>query len=154
MSDDREHAPDDSGPARAASGGAPWAWPADVRALLAAILVAAGVALRAAGSGEAPAGGGPPAGSIALRVDPNTAPRSVLEALPHVGPSLAGRIVEQRAIRPFLSAEDLRRVRGIGPATLARILPYLRIDRTPEGPVAGAGRAEPLRLARVRPDRP
>ena len=63
-----------------------------------------------------------------LLVDPNTAPASVLEALPHVGPSLARRLIEQREIRPFESIEELRlRVRGLGPATMARLAPHLRI---------------------------
>ncbi|MBV8130561.1 MAG: helix-hairpin-helix domain-containing protein [Planctomycetaceae bacterium] len=63
-----------------------------------------------------------------LVIDPNTAPSSVLEALPHVGPSLVKQLIEQREIRPFGSTEDLRRrVRGFGPVTLARLAPHLRI---------------------------
>src|SRR5258708_39272281 len=58
----------------------------------------------------------PPA--LPLRVDVNTAPPGVLEALPRIGPALAGRIIEAREERLFVSADDLdRRVRGIGPAT-------------------------------------
>ena len=69
-----------------------------------------------------------------LLVDPNTAPASVLEALPHVGPSLARRLIEQRAIRPFESIEELRlRVRGLGPATMARLAPHLRIKSERQG---------------------
>jgi helix-hairpin-helix protein len=47
-------------------------------------------------------------------------------ALPGVGPRLAVRIVRDRAARgPFGRPEGLLRVPGVGPATLARIRPYL-----------------------------
>lgn len=54
-------------------------------------------------------------------LDVNRAGIRELEALPGVGPALARRIVEERAIRPFSSVDDLARVRGIGPATIARL---------------------------------
>ena len=65
----------------------------------------------------------------ALRVDVNTAPPGVLEALPRIGPALAGRIVEAREELLFVSPDDVdRRVRGIGPVTIAGLRPYLRFD--------------------------
>jgi competence protein ComEA len=65
----------------------------------------------------------------ALSVEANSAPIAVLEALPGLGPVLAGRIVEAREVQPFRSMDDLdRRVRGIGPAKVAALLPYLRFD--------------------------
>jgi hypothetical protein len=65
----------------------------------------------------------------ALRVNVNTAPVGVLEALPRIGPALASRIVEAREELLFVSADDLdRRVRGIGPATIAGLRPHLRFD--------------------------
>ena len=58
----------------------------------------------------------------ARRVDVNTAGVAELERLPQVGPALARRIVEDREARgPFGSAEDLSRVRGIGPRTVANL---------------------------------
>jgi competence ComEA-like helix-hairpin-helix protein len=46
--------------------------------------------------------------------------------LPRVGETLARRIVQSRCEEgPFRSAEDLRRVRGIGPRTLENMRPYL-----------------------------
>ena len=51
-------------------------------------------------------------------VDPNRAPVEALQSLPGIGPTLAARIV---AHRPFADADDLRRVPGIGPATLDAI---------------------------------
>ena len=59
-------------------------------------------------------------------VDPNRANAMELESLPGIGPGIAGRIVLSRDLQgPFRSAEDLRRVRGIGPSRLSRIRPWL-----------------------------
>lgn len=59
-----------------------------------------------------------------LELNRATAPE--WERLPGIGPSLAARIVADRAERgPFRSPEGLLRVRGIGPRTLERIRPYL-----------------------------
>lgn len=53
-------------------------------------------------------------------VDVNRATLAELQALPRVGPALALRIVDWRALHgPYRSMEDLRHVRGIGPGTLA-----------------------------------
>jgi Helix-hairpin-helix motif len=105
-----------------------WTWPARARVLLAFVVLVSGVALRVAsdslGTGRQRTCRVVPV----LVIDPNTAPSSVLEALPHVGPSLVKQLIEQREIRPFGSTEDLRRrVRGFGPVTLARLTPHLRI---------------------------
>jgi competence ComEA-like helix-hairpin-helix protein len=52
-------------------------------------------------------------------IDLNAASAQELEALPRVGPALAKRIVERRQhAGAFQSLDDLRHVRGIGPATL------------------------------------
>ena len=57
----------------------------------------------------------------------NTAPAEIFSALPGIGPKLAARIVEVRREAPFASLDDLdRRVRGIGPAVLARVHPRYR----------------------------
>lgn len=62
-------------------------------------------------------------------LDLNTATAEELEALPGIGPTLAGRIVEWRqAHGAFRSAEDVMSVRGIGEATYAQIEPYIRFD--------------------------
>ena len=59
-----------------------------------------------------------------LEMDRATA--SDWERLPGIGPSLAARIVADRAEHgPFQTPEGLLRVRGIGPRTLERIRPYL-----------------------------
>ncbi len=66
---------------------------------------------------------------VGLPVDPNTADTSLLEQLPGIGPSIARAIVEDRQARgPFTDVDELQRVRGIGPATLESLRPFLGID--------------------------
>jgi competence protein ComEA len=60
-----------------------------------------------------------PGGAGAL-VNVNTATQEELESLPGVGPKTAQAII---AGRPYASVDDLLRVKGIGPATLAKIRP-------------------------------
>lgn len=63
-----------------------------------------------------------------VRVDLNTAPRAVLLALPRLGPQRVDAILAERAIEPFEALEDLdRRVKGLGPATIRALAPYLDV---------------------------
>lgn len=69
---------------------------------------------------------GPPAAAIVSLFDPLTflsrAPAESLDLLPGVGPVLATRLVAARTAHgPFRSWEDVDRVRGIGPKTIARL---------------------------------
>ena len=58
----------------------------------------------------------------------NVATAAELEALPGVGPVLAGRIVDWReANGPFPSVEILGEVTGIGDALLAQLRPLVRV---------------------------
>jgi competence protein ComEA len=107
-------------------------WPVAVRGLIVFVVVVAALTLRFAGC---PVDDSTEAIRRApvLVVDPNEAPASVLSALPNVGPTLLAKLIEQREIRPFVSTGDLRRrVRGLGPATLARLVPHLRINPSGE----------------------
>jgi competence protein ComEA len=59
-------------------------------------------------------------------IDLNRAGETELANIPGLGPVRAGQIVEERRQRgPYRNVEDLRRVKGIGPATLERIRPFL-----------------------------
>lgn len=52
----------------------------------------------------------------------NSGTQADLERLPGIGPSLAAKIVADRAAKgPFRSVDDLDRVSGIGPATVERL---------------------------------
>lgn len=77
-------------------------------------------------------------------IDLNRATASQLDALPGIGPVLAGRIVEQRARQgAFRSVDELLAVRGIGPRLFERLRPLVTCAR--------AGRtaaAESLQFAR------
>ena len=62
-------------------------------------------------------------------VDPNSAPLHVLEALPGIGPVLGRRIIDARGDGRFEAPEDLDvRIKGIGPAKVRTIRPFLRFD--------------------------
>jgi DNA uptake protein ComE-like DNA-binding protein len=68
---------------------------------------------------------------LQLVVDPNSAPRGVLVALPRLGPVLVDRIITEREIRPFASLDDFdRRVKGIGPVTAASLAPYFKFEES------------------------
>lgn len=62
--------------------------------------------------------------ALGVVIDVQTASVTDLQSLPGVGPVLAERIVEGR---PYASIDALDQVRGIGPATLARIRPRVRV---------------------------
>lgn len=60
-------------------------------------------------------------------VNVNTASATQLTDLPGIGPSKAQRIVEARKVKAFKRPEDLVRVKGIGPKTVKKLLPYLKV---------------------------
>ena len=81
----------------------------------------------------APGGGGPPppavarpAGVPAPLIDLDVATEVEIQALPRIGPALARRIVASRdSAGPFGGLEALRRVRGVGGATLKLLAPLV-----------------------------
>jgi competence ComEA-like helix-hairpin-helix protein len=65
-------------------------------------------------------------GPLRFITDVNSAPASELSLLPGIGYELANRLVEYRETNgPYQSLDDLNRVRGIGPKTLAQIEPMV-----------------------------
>ena len=62
-------------------------------------------------------------------IDLNSAGSAELIGVPGIGPVMAGRILAyRRESGPFRSVDELIRVRGVGPRTLEKIRPYLRIN--------------------------
>jgi competence ComEA-like helix-hairpin-helix protein len=57
------------------------------------------------------------------RIDINTATEKELKMIPGVGPVMASQII---AARPFRSADDLKKVNGIGDKKYAKIRPYFQ----------------------------
>ncbi|WP_422929861.1 ComEA family DNA-binding protein [Singulisphaera sp. PoT] len=106
-----------------------WGWTSAVRGVLIVLAASGTLALLTLAPRDEP----PAELPSGLVLDPNTARPEVLGALPKVGPALVARILEAREESPFRSVDELEgRVRGIGPATLETLRPYLRID-TVEG---------------------
>jgi competence protein ComEA len=64
-------------------------------------------------------------------IDVNTAGPAELERLPGIGPVMAARIIDTRQAGRFRTADDLRRVRGIGPKTLETLRPFVTCGETP-----------------------
>ena len=70
----------------------------------------------------------PPPPDALHRLDVNSATALQLERLPGIGPVLAKRIIDYRKrYGPFRHIDDLDKVKGIGPAKLAKLRDYVYI---------------------------
>lgn len=70
----------------------------------------------------------PPKAALATTININTATQAQLELLPGIGPALAMRIIEYRDKHGgFKSVQALDEVKGIGPKTLAKLQPLVRV---------------------------
>jgi len=66
--------------------------------------------------------------NLNLKLDPNTATISELQALPGIGLKLANNIINKRENMVFLNAEDLLKVPGIGKKTFEKVAPFIEIQ--------------------------
>ena len=77
---------------------------------------------------------------VALEI--NRADWPELTLLPGISRTMALRIVRHRGESgPFRTADDLQRIPGIGPKTVAKLRPYLKVDASTAdrpGPTEGA----------------
>lgn len=94
-----------------------------------------GVKPVAAGKVKRPGAGFPQGSSIGSpwRLNLNKATVGELQALPGVGPVLAGRIAERREKRgPFQQIEELREVKGISQKRMAQLRPLVQVGEEEE----------------------
>jgi competence protein ComEA len=64
------------------------------------------------------------AGDSAAVIDLDVATLDEIDALPRIGPTMAARLLANRdSFGPFRSLDGLRRVKGMGPATLRLLAP-------------------------------
>jgi DNA uptake protein ComE-like DNA-binding protein len=81
-----------------------------------------------------------PASGWAERINPNEAPVASLMRLPQIGAGRARAIVAHRdragtekgRTPAFKRADDLRQIKGIGPAIVEGLRPWLRFDGLPQ----------------------
>ena len=78
---------------------------------------------------ETVSGGGVIVDGDRLLIDINTADAELLMELDGVGDAIAQRIIDYREENgPFACVEDLVAVKGIGPATLEKLRPYVGVE--------------------------
>jgi competence ComEA-like helix-hairpin-helix protein len=64
---------------------------------------------------------------VGVPIDINRASAADLELLDGIGPKLADAIVSARTLAPFERVDDLERVRGIGPAKMNAMRPFVGV---------------------------
>jgi DNA uptake protein ComE-like DNA-binding protein len=81
-----------------------------------------------------------PVSGLGERINPNEAPVASLMRLPQIGAARARAIVaardrtgaEKGPAPVFKEADDLRQIKGIGPAIVEGVRPWLRFDDSPQ----------------------
>lgn len=61
------------------------------------------------------------------QININTATQEQLELLPGIGPSMAKKIVDYRAAKPFAEPLQVVRIKGIGRKTFEKLKPMLTV---------------------------
>lgn len=93
------------------------------------LLAAAGLLIAASGRVAPHAGHGTPAPD--MRIDPARDKVTVIDVLPGVGPRIAAAMQSAASAAPFTDGRDLRRTRGIGARSAARLAPHVLLPSSP-----------------------
>jgi competence protein ComEA len=104
-------------------------WPRSVQLALGVLLVGCVIILAGRSMFQTLQAG--PSTIPAQRIDLNSATHAELLLLPGVGVNLAERIAQVRAKNLFQKVDDLRKVPGIGPATLERLRAWVFVSAKP-----------------------
>ena len=66
--------------------------------------------------------------TLGIPLSLNTASQGELEAIPHIGPFLAGKIIKRRSrTGPFTAVEQIKSLPGVGNVRYVQIKPYVTI---------------------------
>jgi competence protein ComEA len=104
------------------------AWPKPAQLATAFLFGAAGALLSVHTWGFSRWGARPAELETAYRIDLNAASKAELLQMPGVGESLAARIESYRKeYGAFRQVDDISRIHGIGPATVERLRPWVRV---------------------------
>lgn len=102
-----------------------------VAALALGVVLAGALGVPPAHAAEPKAGAAPAPASVNV----NTATLDELTALPGIGEKRAQAIIDTRKQKGgFKSVDELTEVKGIGPANLEKLRPYLRAGNAPTTP--------------------
>ncbi len=87
-------------------------------------------------------------GMALAAVNINTATKEELDALPEIGPVKAQAIIDYRKEHgPFKSIDQIKDVKGIGPATFDKIKGDISLTGATTVPAKAAAKAEPAKAA-------
>ena len=100
-----------------------------IQSTLLALALGAGLALTLPASAATPTTTATKAQKqLTGKININTATEVELQLLPGIGPAKSKRIVGVRSVRRYNRPADLVKVKGIGPKTVKKLMPFLSVS--------------------------